>query len=48
MFVFSFSYIQHCARHCGSKDELDMVSTFKDFQMYKEKGFLKYRYDIVL
>lgn len=28
-------------RHCGYKDELDMVSIFEDFQMDKGKGLSK-------
>ena len=34
--MFVFSCIQHYARHYGYRDELDMISTFEDFQIYKE------------
>lgn len=38
--MFAFSFIQHYVRHCGHKDELDIISTSEDFQMYKGKSLL--------
>ena len=46
--MFMFSCIQHHARHYGYRDELDRISTFEDFQIYKEKSCQKYSYDILL
>ena len=34
--MFVFSCIQHYARHYGYRDDQDMISTFEDFQIYKE------------